>query len=144
MINARRSRSFRALAIAATVGAVALLCLGGYRLAASSIRQALPWSAGEIHELDVDLWPDFDHFLRARIPESGFPAYAARLGLTPHSISRQYPDEVNCLQWRSGDDAPPWWNPSESTESTYVWQENHVWMFAKWERGFVFIRCLKH
>jgi hypothetical protein len=90
------------------------------------------------------LFPDFDYYLKAKMPREDFEPYCATIGLTPHFPGRVYTDGDR-LSWRSWSyHEVDWWDPSESEEGTYVSQEGHDWVFAKYENGEVYVRAFSH
>jgi hypothetical protein len=133
-----------ALAIALYFSGV-VLC---YHAFTWSVRKALPWSASSIQESywSEFLLPDYSYQLKARITEDQFRSYITKFGLTPHTDSRQYSDSAETwLQWRAdasfGDN---WWDPSVSLTNTYVWQGGDTWVYAKYERGNLYLESLNH
>ena len=133
---------------------VALLCMmvlnvvvaayAYYATSTTSLRQKLPWSASDIHEHCVDMFPDYATYVKARLPESDFPSYVACLGLTPHRDDRVYTDGKMWLSWDPLGPNPSWFDPSDDLSKTYVQQGGHCWTFAKHERGFVYVKSLSH
>ncbi len=77
--------------------------------------------------------------------EAQFHRYISKFALTPHTAERQYSDSAVWLRWRH---APgftgEWWDPSMSLDSTYVWQGGDTWIFAKYERGFLYLASVNH
>lgn len=112
-----------------------------------SFRKALPSSAQDIHESywTDTLLPDYDYKLKAKITEEEFRRYVAKFGLTPHTTTRKYSDLVVCLDWAASPEfRRGWWDPSTSLDSTFVWQSNTVWTYAKYERGHLYLQSLRH
>jgi hypothetical protein len=115
-----------------------------YFTTTTPLRRKLPWSASDIHEQYVDMFPDYTTYLKARLPESDFPEYIERLGLTPHQAGRTYSDDTRWLSWDPAGRRPSWFDPSDDLSMTCVCQRGHVWTFAKHERGFVYVKSLSH
>lgn len=110
-------------------------------------RQALPWSARDVHEAywTDSLLPDYTYQLKARITEQQFREYISKFHLTPHTPTRTYSDDSPCLSWGNVQvSKADWWDPSKSLESTFVWQGGHTWTFAKYERGYLYLGSLDH
>jgi hypothetical protein len=133
--------------IAVGVGCASALCffLLAYYVTTSGLRRALPWGASDIHELGIDRFPDFTLYLKARIREDQFLPYVSRLGLTPHYPGRRYPDSpLWGIDWQGEPEVDSWWDPSKNTEATYAENKGHVWTFAKYEDGFVYVKSFSH
>jgi hypothetical protein len=126
--------------LAALIATTALIAAWGiwygwrYLNTPPSVR-ALPRSATDIHEYYEDSgFPLYDYarYMKARIPQSEFAAYAKRLGLRPRRAG-----EIP-LSWIAGD--PAWWNPTESQEETWRRIDSRdSGVQAKWENGWVYV-----
>lgn len=110
----------------------------------SYIRCELPTTASDIHDKYIDMSPDFTYILRAQIPPEDFPRFVARIGLTPHTSSRSYTDDIMWLEWETSQALSPWWDPSSSRDDTFVKQDGGVWMFAKYENGRLYFKAWSH
>ena len=116
-----------------------------YYLFTWEFRKALPWSARDVREYyETDSFlPDYSYQLKARITEQQFHEYIAKFHLTLHTPTRTYSDDTLWLSWRHVRNCD-WWDPSDSLESTFVWQGNDTWIFAKYERGHLYVGSLNH
>lgn len=123
-----------AMAVAAYGGAI---WYGWHVLTTWRAVRALPWSASDVREYYQDSgFPlyDYFHYVKARMPESEFPAYAARLGLRPLA------QHERVAIWNSGE--PGWWDPSSSLEGTHVRLDApDGGTKAKWENGHVYVEA---
>jgi hypothetical protein len=89
--------------------------------------------------------PDYSYNLKARVTEKQFCDYITRFGLTPHTPARTYSDEAILLSWKMGPGFEAgWWDPSDSLDATFVWQNYHTWTFAKYEHGFLYLASITH
>ena len=108
----------------------------------------LPKTTQEVHEWSWsdDFLPHYVYLLRARVTQEEFDVYVAKLGLTLHTPSRKYEEPAEpWLDWGRGpDEKTPWWNPSPSLQSTFVAQGHDTWTFAKYEKGRLYLKSLKH
>jgi hypothetical protein len=148
-LSAARAQTKRFCILASAL--VVALYLSGIALCYSmftwEFRKALPWSAREIHEcyMTEPLLPDYSYQLKARITEHEFRDYIARFKLTPHTSSRTYSEEAIWLSWN---EVPGfergWWDPSDSLDSTFVWEGNDTWIFAKYENGHLYLGSVNH
>ncbi len=114
-----------------------ILSCTGLLLMPSRARRALPWSATDIREnySSARFGADYSRCLRARISESDFPAYAARLNL---DRVYSYADHAELpLSWSWCDE--PWWNPPASLEGArFEYDPDHnCHAIAKYENGYV-------
>ncbi|MGB6041788.1 MAG: hypothetical protein WBF93_01410 [Pirellulales bacterium] len=126
------------------IACLVISCLFGLAVAwhfftASLARRSLPWGATEIHEHYSDSgFPhyDFHRYLKARITETEFKAYAAKLNL-----SRIYSTEKHAdLSPRWGSLDEPWWTPPASLDGAYF---DHIdgddyFAMAKYDNGYVY------
>jgi hypothetical protein len=111
-----------------------------------SFRHELPWGAQDVHEWHWSdgLLPDYAYHLKAKITEPEFKRYIAKFGLTPHTATRRYSEDI-LLQWSAfGPFNGDWWDPSDSLDGTYVWEHRGTWTFAKYERGRLYLSSIKH
>jgi hypothetical protein len=126
---------------------VVLVVAFGQRLTQWPFRHALPSNAQDIHEWfrEDGFLPDYAYKLKARISDKEFHAYVKRFELTPHHPDRQYSGDIKpWLHWRSQRPAIDWWDPSESLDNTFVRQVGDSWTYAKWERGYLYLKSLDH
>lgn len=135
------------------VGAACMLVLvvslgwyGWYSLTTSPLRQTLPWSASDVNDKYVDMFPDYSYFLKAKLPSvKEFNEYCAKQNLTPHTPQRVYSDDTTWLLWGSLEpESVAWWNPSPSLTGTYVSQSGHEWTLAKYENGCLYVHAFSH
>jgi hypothetical protein len=130
---------------------VVLLYVGGLALCYEAFtwrfRKELPWSAHDVHEYYVSdtLLPDYSYQLKAQVTEDQFRRYIAKFGLTPHTPTRTYSDSTIWLRWDGVRGAERgWWDPSDSLDSTFVWQGYDTWTFAKYEHGYLYLASINH
>ncbi len=111
-------------------------------------RRELPRGAEDVHEWirEDGFLPDYSYMLKAKLTEKQFREYVERLELTPHSPMRHYTQDAQpWLRWDKGHDAETdWWDPSESLEDTFVSQRGDIWTYAKYERGYLYLKSLNH
>ena len=105
---------------------------------ANHFRSALPFSAQEVQTASVDLFPDWDYYLKAKLPEEDFPRYVQDLEL---QFCGDDPDFW--VAWH-GLDTPAWWDPTGDTSETYCLEEGDIWTLAKYESGHVYLRAFSH
>ncbi|MCP4422738.1 MAG: hypothetical protein GY805_39520 [Chloroflexi bacterium] len=122
-------------------------CLGSLllieNLTTSPYRKALPPTAREIREWDWDeggiIPQDSAYGLRAKISEEEFFDYVARLNLLPYSSTK---NEDVFPSWNHPslrDEEPEWWIPTSNLENTYIFSENNLWLYAKYENGYLYV-----
>ncbi len=109
----------------------------------SNVRRALPASATDIQEHydggGFTLHGDFARFLKAKMPESEMPKFAAKLGLTARysaAAHAGFPVEF------SG--SPAWWNPPTTMDGAYVQlgPGSEAYSIAKCENGYVYFKAI--
>jgi len=124
-------------------------CAGGVYLAvhhifSSPLRRALPAGATEVRGKYVDMFPDFTHFLKARMPRDQFREYVEALGLAAYSADAD-PGEADWLHWIDG--APysqEWWPPGSELAGTHYSVEGDVITMARYEDGVVYVQQYSH
>lgn len=129
-----------------TVAIIGMLLLMGYILESgtSSFRRALPAGATDMHDRLVDMAPDHIYVLQAKLSRVEFDGYVRRLGLTLHNPSRIYTDDSMWLSWRTPMVSEVWWHPSGEITDTYVRQDGHTWVFAKFEGDRLHLQSISH
>jgi hypothetical protein len=134
----------RPLTIAFLVVTVVLF-YGAYFVSTSETYRSLPWSASEIrqHYWGETFLPDYEYFIKAKIPAEEFEPFARGRGLTPHTADRQYSDKTRSISWSSAEKLK-WWDPSASVEGTYVAQAGDAWVMAKYENGYLYYYAMNH
>jgi hypothetical protein len=118
-------------------------------LIATPLRKELPRTARDIHEWRWEesglTGQDYLYLLKARITEQEFQGYVDKLGMTPHTSSRQYQHGFH-PHWHpvvlSLAKDIDWWTPSKSTQATYVLDGGDWWTYAKYENGYVYVVSL--
>ncbi len=107
--------------------------------------RALPSSATDVHEWSREdgFLPDYTYLLRARITPEEFQSYVQARGLTPHTATREYEDLELWLRWKYKPELP-WWNPSDSLNTTFVANSGREWTYAKYEDGHIYVKSLSH
>ena len=132
---------------------IVCICLGltvwGWRiLTVSPLRRALPWSASEIQEWSWSdgFLPDYSYQLKARISHEHFQSYVESLKLSPHTLSRRYDQPSS--PWLSWSSSPgfreQWWDPLPTLDATFVSNHGDHWTYAKYEKGYVYVKSLDH
>jgi hypothetical protein len=124
-------------------GCAALIGLWLFRLGRPTYHSGLPPSASHVQEASLDLFPDSAYFLKAELPAAEFLPYVAQFGLTPHTSSRVYTADPLWLAW-GHPMAPAWFDPTPSLEHTYVLQDGHLWVLAKYESGCLYLQSITH
>ncbi|MES2463765.1 MAG: hypothetical protein V4671_24615 [Armatimonadota bacterium] len=106
----------------------------------SNARRALPASATDIHEYYDDagfnLQGDFSRFLKAKMPKSEMPGFAAKLGLNTRYNAAAFPVEF------SG--SPAWWDPPATPDGAYVQlgPGSEGYSLAKYKGGYVYFKAI--
>lgn len=132
------------MGVVVVLGGVALVMVRAWSaFAESPLRRALPAGAADVREQSMDLLPDHAYCLRARVDAAELAAYAARVGMTPHTPSRRYGDDPMWLAW-PGICTAPWWDPSDDLGATWVAQSGRVWTYAKHENGWLYVKSVGH
>lgn len=111
--------------------------------------RALPWSARQIQEYywSETLLPDFQYCLKARISEDEFKTYVSKLGLITLTEKRVNEGQAPSLAWPRSftDDDLNWWNPPGIQKGkTYVHQSGDTWVFASYEKGWLYVAAYNH
>jgi hypothetical protein len=104
----------------------------------SNVRRALPASATDIHEYDDTNYflGDYAHCLKAKMPESEMPGFAAKMGLTSRYSSTTY-GKLG-LNWVAAEGAS-WWNPPATLDGGYfTYKGTSSYSVAKYENGYVY------
>jgi hypothetical protein len=102
----------------------------------------LPDSARNIQEESVDLFPDWAYYLKAEIEADDFPLYVQALSLKPYTTENS--DESIWINWSGIPFAPDWWDPSSELSGTYLRQDGDLWVFAKYENGYLYLMEFTH
>jgi hypothetical protein len=124
------------------------VCFGCWALArsfsTSPLRRKLPPTAQQVQEWrwseEGPLGQDYSYALKARITEEEFLAYVHELDMAPYSVEKGYGYGF-VLTWRPPGMPPEleWWDPSDSYETTYIYDGRSWWTYAKWENGFIYV-----
>ncbi len=147
------------------IGVLYLGCVGlGFRSSLWGFRTALPWSASEIHDYG-ESWAipaDHTYFLRARVTRQEFDAYVAKLGLKLYKPEQPSQTEnptgsgsfdpnkmLETPDWGDRGAQPkgwldPWWDPSPDLSETYYQPYRTGCTFAKYERGYLYLRSFDY
>jgi hypothetical protein len=111
-------------------------------------REHLPSSASEIKEWYIrdELLPDYEYYLKARISPSEFEKYRIRLGLSFHTDSSKYGDDMDWLSTAGvySDSVSKWWNFTSNSDSLFVWQKGDEWNIARYIDGHVYLYAHNH
>ena len=110
------------------------------------LKRALPEVASILYEGGTTIGTDSFSYFKAEIDEPLFHEYCERLDLTPHHPGRKYTDDMKWLSWERfrvyGTKGVR--EPVLGLEGTYVRQEGHHWVFAKWENGAMYVMSVRH
>ena len=105
----------------------------------NTYRAALPASAQNVQDTSVDLFPDWEYYLKADISPEEFDAYVQELGVPVC----QAEDHI-WIGWHTFS-APEWWDPTSDTGKTYCQNRNgDIWEMAKYENGHLYLRAYSH
>lgn len=112
-----------------------------------SWRGYLPADATDIREWGWadGFLPDYGYMLKARLSQTGFERFVTELRLVSIDTSPKYSDDPEWLSWSAeGRFTNNWWDASDSLDSTFLYQTNHFWQYAKYEKGFLYFKALQH
>ena len=141
--------------LAAAVGTVLVVAVVGCYCLALLIRgdvptqsryqKALPPTATDVHEVNVDMFPDWTLFLKARMSRADYDAYITKMGFGPPSTvqtNSQWTMWADGKCW--GATPPVWWNPSSSDPGTVGASSGRVTTLAKYENGYLYLVDFKY
>ncbi|MES2464200.1 MAG: hypothetical protein V4671_26860 [Armatimonadota bacterium] len=104
----------------------------------SNVRRALPTSATDIHEYDDTNYflGEMSQCLKAKMPESEMPGFAARMGLTARYSTTTY-GKLR-FHWHGAEGAS-WWDPPDTLDGGYLtYKGTSNYSIAKYENGYVY------
>ncbi|MEA3396034.1 MAG: hypothetical protein U9R05_01050 [Chloroflexota bacterium] len=101
-------------------------------------RAALPPDARNVQDGSIDLFPDWEYYLKAEISQETFDGYVQDLGLYPC-----WDQPCSWVGWHTFS-SPAWWDPTEDISQTYCTEDGDVWTLAKYEAGQLYLRAFSH
>lgn len=109
----------------------------------SRVVRALPDSASDVHEYywDDGFTGDFVRVLKARMPESDFPAFVNNLGLIDKYDPAVHGSGRVSFSAMCGED---WWNPPESLDNAYIEYRpgDDYYVVVKYHEGYAYFTAL--
>ena len=129
--------------IAAVIVAIALGLWAADALIPSVVRRALPATASEVHEYynDSGFTGDFLRCLKAKMPQSEMPRFAAKLGLAQRYDPRK--DAKSPVSF-SAADGISWWSQPKTLNGAYFKYTpgSESYSVATYQDGYVYFLAI--